>query len=89
MKRLVVLLCSALFVAGCGEDVALWGKHFASSVIGLKRTVTLYAYDGTKITEYTGRFKIEGCGTHCNGFILDDGRKITLDGGIAVIEELP
>lgn len=27
-------------------------------------------------------------GTHCNGFILDDDRKVTLDGGITVIEEV-
>jgi hypothetical protein len=61
-------------------------SHMKSDLIGLNRSVTLYAMDGTVITNYSGRFKVE----HTNGsyrFLNEDNKAITLSGTVLIEEQ--
>ena len=44
----ILLICAALLFYSCSQCRTI-SKHFESSVVGLDRTVTLYANDGKVI----------------------------------------
>ena len=77
---LVAVLYGMFQLKGCQQ----WRKHLASSTIGLDRTITLYANDGSVIKHWTGRVQVETEG----GFprFIVDGKVIFLNGTF-VIEE--
>ncbi|MBD3242990.1 MAG: hypothetical protein GF331_20525 [Chitinivibrionales bacterium] len=83
MKRFALALtCAALFT-GCA-DLQQAGSHFKSSMIGLDRTITLYASDGSVIKQWSGRFKVEAAGASAR--FIHKGKAVYV-AGTFVIEE--
>ena len=79
-----VCLMMVLFLSGCTERQRQDWSHWKSDLVGLKRTVTLYADNGTPIKSWKGRFKVDvGGGT---ARFLHDGRVIIISGTF-IIEE--
>lgn len=83
MKRLVLIVsCISLF-AGCA-DLQQAGSHLKSSMVGLNRTITLYASDGRVIKQWSGRFKVETAGASAR--FIHKGKAVYIAGSF-VIEE--
>lgn len=89
MTRLIgifaFLLCFCI-LAGCTEDQRKGLKHTKSSLVGLKRAITLFDCNGKPIRSWQGRFKVEISGGTA-AFIDDDGNEIKIS-GTYIIEEL-
>lgn len=60
-------------------------KNLNSSVTGLKRTVTVYDYNGNVLGEWNGKFTVKTSRDDTD-FIVDDQR-IIIRGGIVIIRE--
>ena len=87
MKK-IILLCICvlvLFLSGC-ESCSKSIKHYKSSVIGIKRRVTLYSCNGDPIRTWEGRFMVELSGN--TAAWIDDNNKEIKIAGMFVIEEL-
>ena len=85
--KLAVLLMLAAFllVSGCTERQRQGISHWKSDLIGLKRTITLYAVNGQPIKSWKGRYKVEITGGAAR--FLHDGKAITISGTYIVEEE--
>ena len=80
---LIVILVFAGLQCQCGKHLT---SHIASSVTGLHRRITLYAYDGSVIKEWEGQYNVQVEGSSAR--FLEDGRAITISGTF-IIEEDP
>ncbi len=80
-----VCLMMLLFLSGCTERQRQDWSHWKSDLVGLKRTVTLYADNGTPIKSWNGRFKVDAGGGTAR--FLHDGRAIIISGTF-IIEEV-
>jgi hypothetical protein len=79
-----VCLILLLSLSGCTERQRQDWSHWKSDLVGLKRTVTLYADNGTPIKSWKGRFKVDvGGGT---ARFLHEGRAVIISGTF-IIEE--
>lgn len=86
-KKLLMLfavLCIGLSSSGCTKGCQQQVSHVKSSLIGLNRTITLYADNGTVIRTWEGRFQVETSGSSAR--FLHDGKTIYISGTF-VIEE--
>lgn len=89
-KRTVVMvfilaaLGMALTASGCTKGCQQKVSHVKSSLIGLDRTITLYAYDGSIIKSWDGRFQVETGGSSAR--FIYEGRAVYISGTF-VIEE--
>lgn len=80
---LSVLTLGFLFIfntKGCQSE----RKHIISDIVGINRTVIVYANNGNIIKQYTGNFKIEKEGGFAS--FICKGKKIDVRGTI-IIEE--
>lgn len=85
MKYLILIVLALAIFALCGcEDIKHEVSHIKSSVIGLNRTVTLYAVDGSPIKVWQGGMKVE-TETGIARFIYEG--KAVIISGTYVIEE--
>jgi hypothetical protein len=84
--KLFVFSCLIISLSSCTETQRKDLKHFKSSVVGLKRKVTLYGSNGELIRSWEGRFKIEVIGAYI-AFIDDNGKEIKVSGNV-VVEEI-
>jgi hypothetical protein len=78
---LIVTLAFIIQMPSCQHSIS----HVKSAVIGLNRTVTLYANDGSVIKTWNGRFQVE-----CNGStakFIDEGKAITISGTFLIEEK--
>jgi len=84
-SRAFFLLCLFLpFVtgcAGCRNEL----QHLKSDMVGLNRTITLYAADGSVIKTWTTTAKVEDRGGSC--YFLDTRGKSVIVAGNFVIQE--
>lgn len=91
MKKLFVclFLClsTLLFLNSCRcESIRKNFKHWESSVVGLKRTVSLLSCsDGKPIRTWSGRFLVEVSGNTVSW--IDDGKEYKISGCFIVAEE--
>ena len=60
-------------------------KDLNSDITGLKRTVTVYDYNGNVLGEWNGKFTVKTSRSDTD-FIVDDQR-IIIRGGIVIIRE--
>ena len=85
--RIAVPFLAAIFLfgVGCTERQRQDYSHWKSDLIGLKRTVTLYANNGQPIKTWKGRYKVEVS----NGIarFMDDGRAVMIAGTFVIEEE--
>ena len=87
MKKIIILLTLALvisFTTGCGKIANNW-SHTKSRWVGLRRQITLYAYDGTKIKTWEARSQIEL--DNASARFLCKGKAVNIN-GTYIIEEL-
>ncbi len=84
--NLLVFLSLIITLPSCTETQRKDLKHFKSSVIGLKRKVTLYSANGEPIKTWEGRFKVEVMGAFI-AFIDDNGKEVKVSGNV-VVEEI-
>lgn len=81
----IILIVAALALgSGCTESQRQGISHWKSDLIGLKRTITLYSYNGQPIKQWKGRYKVEVSGGTAR--FMDDGKAIIIS-GIFLIEE--
>lgn len=85
IRPLFLLMALLAVVPGCASCSNDW-KHIKSSVLGLKRTITLYAADGSVIREWHAKAKVEDNGGTAY-FIDDGGHAITVSGTFVIEEE--
>lgn len=81
---LLIVIAALFLAAGCTERQRQSISHWKSDLVGLKRTVTLYANNGQAIKSWKGRFKVEVSGGTAR--FLDDGRAVMIS-GTYIIEE--
>lgn len=81
-----ILICLLVAFFSCTERQKKELKHFKSDLVGLKRQVTLYNYDGKIIKQWEGRFKIELQEGPILSWIDDNGKEIKIH-GIFTVEE--
>jgi hypothetical protein len=87
MKRFLIMglfICAALF-SGCTERQRQDYSHWKSDLVGLKRTITLYAADGKQIKSWSGRYKVDVQGGSAR--FLHDGKAIIISGTFIIEEE--
>lgn len=87
----VITLCTILFIC-CLKAFEYVGslKRFSKGVEsnwggGLKRTVTLYDYNGNILKQWYG--KIDMSESERETDFIVEGRRVIIHGGIAVVEE--
>ena len=81
----LVGLIVLLSLSGCTERQRQDWSHWKSDLVGLKRTVTLYADNGTPIKSWKGRFKVDvGGGT---ARFLHEGRAVIISGTFIIEED--
>jgi len=83
MKKILFISLVFMFL-GC-QRVKQRVKHYQSAVVGLDREVTLYAYDGSVIKSWSGKFNIETENGLCR-FVKKDGGIVFIS-GTYIIEE--
>lgn len=86
-KLLILPMCAALALTGCGASWERSMKSFRSDLNGgFDRTVTLYDYSGSEIRHWSGRFDVSESE---NEVYFDDqsGKRVIIHGGIVVNEE--
>jgi len=81
--KYIVVIAALSLLAGCSFQTKF--KHVQSNVAGLDRKVTLYSNDGSVITNYNGRLKVENHGGSCS-FIVNG--KVIIISGTYIIEEI-
>ncbi len=74
----------ALSVSGCTKGCQQQVSHMKSSLIGLDRTITLYAVDGSIIKSWEGRFQVETGGSSAR--FIHEGKTVHISGTF-IIEE--
>jgi len=84
--KLLLFSCIIFSLSACTETQRKDLKHFKSSIVGLKRKVTLYGSNGEQIRTWEGRFKIEVMGAYI-AFIDDNGKEVKVSGNV-VVEEI-
>jgi hypothetical protein len=62
-------------------------SHIKSSVVGLNRTINVYAYDGKLIKGWQTRSAIERPGDGTQSFFKENGKRVDTMGGIVIAEE--
>lgn len=90
MTRRAVLLAAAaaaatLALPGCASCSRGFKSLGSDLNGGMRRTVTLYSYDGDPIKTWEGRIDLAG-DTDEIWFDLD-GKRVNINGGIVVVEE--
>ncbi len=78
------LLAAVLLAGGCTKGCQQRVSHLKSNLVGLDRTITLYAYDGSVIRVWDGRFQVEAAGGSAR--FIHKGKAIYI-AGTFVIEE--
>ena len=81
---IVMLLGVLLLASGCTERQRQDLSHWKSDLIGLKRTITLYANNGKPIKSWTGRYKVELIGSAAR--FIHEGEAVIIS-GTYIIEE--
>ena len=81
---LILLVLSTFFYYGC-EGCNKEVKHLKSTWSGLNRKVTLYAYDGSIIKTWEGKFMVELM-ENVASWIDENNKEIKIS-GIFIIEE--
>lgn len=86
MKKIAAVIimvgCISL-LSGCGLQQQV--SHLKSDLVGLERSIELYANDGSKIKEWQGRYKVEVTGNSAR--FMHKGKAVNI-AGTFVIEEL-
>lgn len=95
MKTSIKLMTAAVLISisgiglfsncqGCSRDI----KNISSEINGLNRRITLMNCVGDTIKTWEGRYLINS--DSANGYYFDDenGKRITVHGGITITEEL-
>jgi len=81
MKYLIAV--GLLFIIGCAS-FEQETSHWASSMVGLNRVVTLYSANGTVIQQWSGQFNVETNGSSAR--FMDKGKSIYISGTFTIIE---
>ncbi|MDX1763483.1 MAG: hypothetical protein R3231_04115 [bacterium] len=79
-----VVLGMLLAASGCTKGCQQQVSHVKSNLIGLNRTITLYAVDGSVIKSWEGRFQVETGGSSAR--FIHEGKAVYISGTF-VIEE--
>jgi len=83
-----ILIAMALLVSGCTESCQRQMKTTQSEWMGgLKRKCVVYAFDGTVLRTYEGRYDIEDV-EGLLSFDLDGKRHLIWNGGTTICDEL-
>lgn len=80
---LFIAMAFPLFLTGCAGCQQKW-SHTKSNWVGLDRTITIYANDGSVIKQWETKGQVEDRGGSFR--FLVDGKAITLAGTV-IIEE--
>lgn len=90
MKKFFALLICAMFVfCSCGEGFKRELKSLKSNYGGgLERTLTLMDYNGDTLKTWSGKFDVRDDSADNRIFFDLDGKRIWIQGGIVVSEEL-
>ncbi len=78
------LLAAVLLAGGCSKGCQQRVSHLKSNLIGLDRTITLYAHDGSVIRVWEGRFQVEATGGSAR--FIHEGKAVYISGTF-IIEE--
>lgn len=84
-NSIITLILFALLFSGCSVGNSI--KHMESSTVGLKRKITVYGNDGTKLQEWSGRCKIEAESPYKTKFVMA-GQSVYISGGVTIAEEI-
>ena len=85
-KRFLVLLLLMLSLTSCSQDIKNAVKDIQSSTGNLRRTITVYSYDGKAIKSWDVNTDIQNYDDHAVFFDPRGGR-VTVRGGILISEE--
>ncbi len=77
-------LAVALLAGGCTKGCQQRVSHLKSNLVGLDRTITLYAHDGSVIRAWDGRFQVEASAGSAR--FIHEGKAVYI-AGTFVIEE--
>lgn len=83
-KLAYIALCICLMITGC--SLSNWFKHGESSLVGLHRSITLYAANGQAIKQWDVRSKVEDNGGTCY-FITRDNKAVIISGTFIIEEQ--
>lgn len=87
-KKILIGLLMITIAAACTGCASLNRgiKSVASDLTGgLKRTVTVYDYNGGKIQDWTGKFDVSE--SESEVYFDVDGKRVIIHGGIIINEE--
>ena len=84
-KVMLALLAVTMLLTGCGSMQRLIGDMGANIKGGVDRKATLYSNDGKVIKIWEG--KIDLSGDTRETYMLMDGKRTIIHGGIMVVEE--
>ena len=82
MKKTILTLAAVALLAGCGLQNTF--KHVESSLIGLRRVITLYDANGGVIKRWATTAKVEDNGG--TAYFIVNGKAVTI-AGTFIIEE--
>ena len=85
MKKVILLAMVAVLMSGCGSLQRFIGDVGSDIKGGVDRKATLYSNDGKVVKTWEG--KIDLSGNSRETYILMDGKRIIIHGGIMVVEE--
>lgn len=91
LKSLVIIISVILLginINSCASCSREWKSLGSDIGGGLHRTATLYDYNGDTIKTWTGKFDIRDSGSDNQIFFDLNGKRIWIQGGIFVSEEL-
>ena len=84
-KKIMALLFVSAFLTGCGSLQRFIGDVGSDIAGGSNRTAVLYSNDGKVIKQWNG--KIDLSADSRETYMLIDGKRIIIHGGIMVVEE--
>ena len=92
MKKILLALTLVAMVGltatSCTESQQREIKSITSNWTGgLNRTVTVYDYNGQKITSWSGQFDVKETDRNSVYFDTADGKRVIISGGIIINEE--
>ena len=87
MSMVFVLVVACFMLSGCGQDLKFWGSHWQSSMTGLRRHITVYTWNGTKIGEFETTSKIEWTGDHQASFFDANNKRVDVTGDVIFVAQ--
>lgn len=85
MKKVILLVMLAVLMTGRGSLQRFFGDLGSDIKGGVDRKATLYSNDGKVIQTWEGRIDLSGNSRET--YMLMDGKRTIIHGGIMVVEE--